>query len=324
MHKIVLWLYFIFLGTALSANDVDELKKVALSNVNALIILTSQDMLSSGRYTFSDPESSNDTSMRLYNLPLYYHFDPLFYGFNFFVNGSLGYSEFDADIEFDPTLPSDHMTYQTTALRLGGGVRYKSDYGIKVLGGFDYIYSYINNSYDYNSAYSQANYQPLLDEAFANQKSHAYTYELFFKVGYFPTWAEWKPYVEWSNNYFDTKSSLDTKELLSFKSTSVGTTLKLGFETPQFIHIYKTGISTEFFIAGNAFAGDVRDTLGFDGYGSAAVLLHLYLYSGFYGAVDEELGHIPSLLNRIDFMVESVDGDGISGYNIGLSAGFDF
>ena len=314
---------FSVLLAVLQASVVDDLKKSSLSNINALIILTSQDMLTSGRYTFSDAVDKDSATMRIYNLPMYYHFDPVFYDFNFFVNGSLGYSDIGGDLKIVSSEP-DYMQYQTIALRLGGGVRYKSSTDIVLLGGFDFIYSYIKNRYDYKSAESRKDLQSLFDSTFSNQSSNAYTYEFFFKLGYFPNWAEWKPYVEWGNNYFDSKTDLETKSLLSFHSSSAGTTLKLGFETPQFIHIYKTGLSTEFFVAGNAFAGDVRDTLGFDGYGSAAALLHLYLNQGFFGDVDEALGHAPSILNRVDLMVESVSGEGIKGYNIGLSAGFDF
>ncbi len=317
MKRVLLTVYLLFSSLALNADDADDLKKIALGNVNALVILTSQDMLTSGSYTFA-----SGAKMRVYNFPMYYHFDPLFDRFNLFVNGSAGYSALKKDVDWGVT-PVDKMEYKTVALRLGGGVRYDSDYDIDILGGFNFIYSRIQNSYNYNSIESEK-VKPLFDSVFANQTSNAYTYEMFLKIGYYPNWAEWQPYVEWGNNYFDTKTNLTTEELISFKSSSVGTVLKMGFETPQFVHMYKTGLSTEFYLAGNAFAGDVRDTLGFDGYGSAAAILHLYLYNGFYGDLDDTLYNVPSIVNRVDLMVESVEGDGISGYNIGFSAGFDF
>ena len=312
---------YALLSFPLYANDVDELKKVAFGNANALVILTSQDMLTTGSYTFD-----SGSKMKIINFPMYYHFNPFFNEFNFFVNGSAGYSSLKTDIDVSAIgdLPSDHMEYQTVALRLGGGVRYESFFDVDILGGFNFIYSHIQNTYDYNSVESEIALKPIFDQAFANQNSNAYTYEVFVKIGYYPNWAEWQPYVEWGNNFFDTKTNLNAEQLLSFHSSSVGATAKIGFETPQFVHIYKTGMSTEFYLAGNAFGGDVRDTLGFDGYGSAAAMIHLYLYSGFYGDLNEELYSLPSIVNRIDLMFERVDGEGINGYNIGLSAGFDF
>ena len=325
MKKILLCCSFL-LPLSLQADALtDDLRDSSLANVNALIILTTQDMLTSGKYTFSD-----GGTIKIYNIPTYYHFNPFVNNFNFFVNGSLGYSvlnnkiDFQADIPDPRYRPADDIEYETIAVRLGGGVRYVSSIDIYALVGFDYIYSSIKNSYDYNSPGSQEDLRPIFEAAFANQKSHAYTYELFWKIGYAPSWAEWKPYVELQVNYFDTKSDLSTSELLSFRSTSGGSRLKVGFETPQFINVGKTGLSLEFYISGNAFIGDVKETLGFDGYGSSAALMHLYFHKGFYGEVDDMLYHAPSLLDRIDLMVESVEGNGISGYNIGLSAGFDF
>jgi len=310
---------FLLLYASLLADEIDDLKKASLSNVNALIILTSQDMLTSGRYSFDD-----DATLHIINFPLYYHFDPVLEGFNFFANGSLGYSKLDDTININDYAKDDELIYETVALRFGGGARYISSWAIQLMVGFDFIYSRIRNIYDYNTIESQQQLKPYFDTAFANQYSNAYTYELFWQVAYTPVWAEWKPYVLLTINYFDTKQKLSYEELRSFHSTSGGSCLKFGFETPQFVHIAQTGLSAEFYVAGNAFAGDVRETLGFDGYGSSAAMLHLYIESAFYGEMDEILYKIPSILNRIDLMVEEVEGDGIRGYNIGLSAGFTF
>jgi len=318
MRSLILIITFIYLSLSIQADEIKELKQASLANVNALIILTTQDMLTSGRYTFDD-----DGTLHIINFPLYYHFDPLFADFNLFINGSVGYSKIDGDVDFGYAV-KDELIYETAALRLGGGVRYNSSYGINFLVGFDMIYSRIRNIYHYNSPESEQELKKLLDAAFANQYSNAYTYEFFWQAGYTPVWAGWKPYALLMLNYFDTKQDLSLKELSSFHSTSGGSRLKLGFETPQFLHVLKTSVSAEFFAAGNAFTGDVQETLGFDGYASSAAMLHLYISSGFYGEVDEALYNMPSILSRVDLMVERVVGDGIQGYNIGLGAGFTF
>ena len=318
MKKILLLI--MFFSAVLSADSKDDLRTSSLANVNALIILTTQDMLTSGRYTFRD-----GGELHIVNFPMYYHFNPIFSDFNLFINGSAGYSKLETEIDLGSSFqPMDEMEYETIALRLGGGMRYNSSFGIDFLIGFDFIYSRIKNRYEYNSPESNMILKPLLDAAFANQYSNAYTYELFWQAGYTPVWAEWKPYVILTLNYFDTKQDLSVKELSSFRSTSGGSRLKFGFETPQFIHFFDTGLSTEFFLAGNTFTGGVKETLGFEGYGSSAAILHLYIDSKFYGPVDEALYHVPSIVNRIDLMVERVVGDGIQGYNIGFGAGFNF
>ena len=327
MKSLIAMIAFTFFSVIRADELIDSLRQNSLANVNALVILTTQDMLTSGKYTF---DNGPDTAgLHVTNFPLYYHFNPLFNRFNLFVNGSAGYSKFDTDIDWSEELGTsitsdDYMAYETVALRLGGGVRYVSSIDIYVLAGFDFIYSRIKNRYDYNSQASKVVLKEKFEEAFANQYSNAYTYELFWQIGYTPVWAEWKPYIILSLNYFDTKQDLSVKQLSSFHSTSGGSRLKVGFETPQFFHLFNTGLSSEFFLAANAFTGDVRETLGFDGYGSSAAMLHFYIDSAFYGEVDEVLYHVPSILNRIDLMVERVNGDGIEGYNIGVGAGFNF
>ena len=316
MKSLTRLLALLYLSLSLRADNIEVLKQASLANVNALIILTTQDMLTSGRYTFDD-----DSSLHIINFPLYYHFDPLFSDFNLFLNGSAGYSKMASDIDYGV---KDELIYQTAAFRFGGGIRYLSSFGLVFLVGFDFIYSRIRNTYHYNSAKSEEDLKELFDLAFANQYSNAYTYELFWQVGYRPVWAEWKPYIILTLNYFDTKQDLSLKELSAFHSTSGGSRLKIGFETPQYIKLFQTGLSAEFFVAGNVFKGDVEETLGFEGYSSSAAMLHLYIDNDFYGEVDEVLYNVPSLLSRVDLMVERVTGEGIQGYNIGLGAGFNF
>lgn len=263
-------------------------------------------MLTSGSYSF---KGGGDLS--LCNFPIYHHFDPFWGKFNFFANGSIGYSKIKKDLDVGFEHP-DHMEYQTVPMRFGGGICYLNRYDISILGGANIIYSYIKNIYDYNSEETMNLIKPIFDQAFANQSSKAYTYEAFWKIGYYPKWNEWKPYCEFINNYFQSTAKVNLNTISDFKSTSAGAIMKIGFETPNFIHLNKMDISTEFYIAHNTFDGDVRDTLGFEEYLSTAMLIHLYF------------NDILPLLNRIDFMIEKSKGGGLDGYNIGIGTGFTF
>ena len=53
MKSLILVLTLIYLSISLQADQIKELKQASLANVKALIILTTQDMLTSGRYTLS-------------------------------------------------------------------------------------------------------------------------------------------------------------------------------------------------------------------------------------------------------------------------------
>jgi hypothetical protein len=287
-------------------NLADDLRNISLANINAIVILTSQDMMTSGSYHFK-----GGADLQLYNFPLYHQFNPFWEELNLFANGSIGYSKIERDLDtgFEPP---DYMNYRTFPLRFGGGIRYTNRYDFTLLGGFNIIYSHIENDYDYNSEFSQDYIKPIFDNVFANKTSKSYTYEFFWRAGYYPHWNRWKPYVEITGTFFQSTAKISLKTISSFSSSSAGATLKAGFETPRFIHLYGTDLSTEFYVEKNSFAGDVRETLGFDEYGSAAMLAHLYL--------NDKL----PLISRIDVSVEMLNGGGMEGYNIGLGAGFSF
>jgi len=295
--------------SAISAHadkTADELRNISLANINAIVILTSQDMMTSGSYKFK-----GGSDLHLFNFPLYHHFAPFRKDLNIFANGSVGYSKIERDIDtgFEP---ADYMCYKTLPVRFGGGIRYTNRCGIALLSGFNIIYSNIENDYDYNSEFSQNYVEPIFDDAFANQRSKSYTYEFFWRAGYYPVWNRWKPYAEITCTFFQATAKVSLETISSFSSTSAGATLKAGFETPRFIHLYNTDLSTEFYLAKNSFAGDVSSTLGFDEYGSAAVVAHLYL--------NDKL----PLLSRIDLSLEMLNGGGMDGYNIGIGAGVSF
>jgi hypothetical protein len=299
------------LAAATLAEDLDTtLKQAYLSNVDALVILTSQEMLTGGVYTFEE-SGQPDVRMAIYNFPFYHHFRPFYGDFNFFVNGSAGISETrsEADFGFER---NDDILFGTIALRGGGGIRYANRYAVRALIGFNFIYSYVTNEYSYNSRESETIIKPILEGVYANRSQSNYTYDLFWRVGYYPEWGRWNPYAELQLNYFDTKANFDAGSFSTFASHSGSGRFKVGAESPQFWHPYRTGVSLEGYLQGVGFTGDVRDTLGIEGYGSSALLLHTYLPEPAW------------IFDRFDLMFESVRGDGIYGYNIGVGAGFDF
>lgn len=287
----------------------DEIAQAFLTSVDALVVLTSQDMLTGGQYVISG--SAEETRLRLYNFPFYYHFRPFSEHLNWFVNGSAGISETRQEPDFGFG-EKDETLFDTVALRFGGGLRVKSGYGLQMLLGVNFIYSYVHNTYRYNSPESEALLKPLLDGIFTNHGQSNYTYELFWQIGYAPHWGAWKPYAMMQTNYFDTKADFNTQSLSHFTSRSGSAKIRFGVQTPPFVSIGTGEISIEGYVQGTTFTGSVRDTLGFDGYGATALIGHY------------DLSYPRWIVDRIDLMVENVAAEGIRGYNIGLGAGFDF
>jgi hypothetical protein len=297
----------IFWGTLVSADDiVEQLRNISMANINTIVIMTSQDMLTSGSYTFK-----GGAKMEIYNLPLYHQFKPFWRNINLFANGSIGYSKTEQDFYYGLDVP-DNMNYQAIPMRFGGGIRYVNSHEFIVLGGFNIIYSHIENNYDYNTEYSREIVKPIFDDAFANQTSSSYTYEFFGRAGYYPTWKEWKPYAELTCTFFESTSKVNLKSIIEFDSSSAEVSFRVGCETPRYLHLFNTDLSNEIYLEKNSFAGDIEDTLGFEEYGAVALITHLYLYD-----------MIP-LINRLDFQLEKVNGGGIDGYSIGFGTGFSF
>ncbi len=291
------------------ADDLtDVLKKAYLININSLMIFTSQDMLSSGKYKFGD-----DT-MRITNLPFIHHFKPYNRYFNFYVNGSAGYSRKEHPIHLNEIfdtwdLPDDHVEYDTYALKIGGGIRVTPGYDLEMLFGGAIIYTHIKNQYDYNSPESEAILKPIFDKAFANDSSDNFSYELFMQYGYVPDFSGWKPYALLAYHYFDTKSDFSFQSFSNYSTQSSISKLKLGLRTPDLFTVHHVPTSLGSYVEGNALHGDLNDVLGFDSYGALGASLHFG--TGYYTEWIEELS--------VEY--SKVDGDGISGYNIGM--GFD-
>ena len=286
----------------------DAAKRAYLINVNAVMLFTSQDMLSSGKYKFGD-----DDKIHIMNLPFIHHFNPYNRYLNFYVNGSAGYSRRDESLDINKLfgtsgLPNDHVEFDTYALKLGGGVRVTPGYDLEMLFGGALIYTHIKNSYDYNSPESEAILKPAFDEVFANKNSDNFSYEFFMQYGYFPDFSGWKPYTLLSFHFFETHSDL-TINGNDYTTNSSVSKLKAGLRTPELVSVYHVPMSLGGFIEGNLIHGDLDVDLGFDRYGAVGASLHFG--TKFYTDLIEELS--------VEY--SRVDGDGISGYNIGM--GFD-
>jgi hypothetical protein len=288
---------------------VDLLKKVYQININSLMIFTSQDMLSSGRYKFGDDV------MHITNFPFIYHFKPYNRYFNFYVNGSAGYSKKDHPVDLNKVfgvegLPDDYVKYDTYALKIGGGIHVTAGWDIEMLFGASIIYTHIKNRYDYNSPESETVLKPIFDNAFANQHNDNFSYELFMQYGYFPNFHDWRPFVLLEYHYFDTKSDFSIESLGNYKTQSSTAKLKAGVRTPDFATIYNVPLGAGMYTEGNALRGDLDTILGFSSYG--AIGLSIYVGTKFY----------TDLIDEFSIEYSEIDGDGISGHNIGV--GFDF
>ena len=113
--RILLPIFSIFLLSQVQAGFQNEVENVYVKAANTLLFFTSENIISSGSYEFGSEDSTLDTTF----LPLTYHFknDSDFY--NFYVNGSIGYSKYE-EKNIDIRNSLDEIDIKTYALKLGG------------------------------------------------------------------------------------------------------------------------------------------------------------------------------------------------------------
>lgn len=90
MHSLLRsLLFYCLIATGAYAETIKDIaEKAHLANINALLIFTSQEGLSSGHYRFTNVE----VEMDIYHLPFTYHFPSEDGRMNYFVVGNVGYS----------------------------------------------------------------------------------------------------------------------------------------------------------------------------------------------------------------------------------------
>jgi hypothetical protein len=314
MVKIILIVLFSL--SNIYADELDDIlqelranvHKAVIANTNALMVFTSQDMISSGKYKIEGTQ--NNSSLNIINFPFLYHFkNDSFY--NFFVLGSLGRSVMDTKVSVIEDSIPDETSFETYIAKIGGGIRIKDQYGFEALLGVSIIYSHIYNNYEFKNEISDI-YKEIFEDEFANKSLQNISYDLYLEFAYRPNFDGWKPYAVLNYNYYDTKSLKDIDELGKFTTRSSVTALHLGMESAELFDIYMMPVTFEFYTAGSIVTGDIETSLEFNGYGELGTLLHLYLKDKQYPITEVYIGY------------SEVHSNKINGYNLGFGLGLSF
>ncbi|MEA3417900.1 MAG: hypothetical protein U9Q90_00775 [Campylobacterota bacterium] len=301
-------LYSLLLLSTLQAETIKEIaEKAHLASINALLIFTSQEGLSSGVYHFTDA----GVDMEVYHLPFTYQFESKESAINYFVVGNVGYSRVFISQEIE-LLPPDRLDYnnhiRTYTAGLGGGVRYKATEEIHFSGGIELIYS--------RSGASVKNPDDDMGDAIEDFFSQEYndniSYKFFTLAEYRPVINDFKPYATLSYKLYETKSTFDFDELMRFDTESSVTTLALGIETPQLLQHHSNYLTLESYINGNYLTGAVEKAVQFNLYSTVSAVVYWY-------TPDD-----PWWAERFFFEASAVQSDGLSGHNLGVGFTVDF
>jgi len=270
----------------------------------AITLLTSENIISSGHYTFGDLDMSLDTHF----IPFTYQFDSSSNLFNFYATGSAGFSKYRDENQNLGRGTLDTSKIFTYAVKAGGGIRVSlSNESDLMFGG---AYTYSKSDTDFISSKVLNKSKPndkVIDEILNGDEAH-HTYELSTSIEYRPTMESYQPYLTADIRYFYTK--IDTPYTTLSKSTSIISKLKAGIFTPMLTQIYDLPFKMEFYTSAVFLSGDIDDSIGNSYFLVAGTTAHLGTRA------------IVSWVDEVTFDVNIVKGKNMTGLNFGLGLSF--
>ena len=272
MRIFIILILVLSLSHAISIKD--QLAQDAyLATVNAAIVFTSQDGLSSGVYNFTNL----DTKMTMYNLPLTFHFDPVTERTNFFMMADMGYSDtrHEGEVDDNSTLLHYYNRMQTYVVGLGGGVCYKISEHSEVLFGGEFLYSRIGIA---------SREERLIDDStivnfFDGEFNENISYKLIAEYIYKRTIHKHEIYTKFNYKLYQTLSEFIISDVVadiigdigSLQSQTSVASIMIGYETAPLYTYHKMNFTLEPYLKGNYIWGDLANVAKIDGYGTLGV-----------------------------------------------------
>jgi len=302
--------FFSFLLAKTPAEETAE--KIYLANINTLLIFTQESGLSSGKYRFT----KSNFKMQSYNLPFTYHLKPFNEKMNWFIDGGVGYS-ITKLITSTPVVapasnaPSIELTHdnklKTYTGGLGGGLRYRSDWGIDFSIGAGLIYSRVGTSIT-----PKDDPGDVIKDVFDSNYNDNITYKFLLLAEHEKKLFGYRTYFKAGMKHYETKSDFTFKELSSFRAQSNVVSLSMGVETKPFFKYKEKDVSFEPYVKMNYIQGDVEDVVQFSRYMNLGLV-------AYYNTPKE-----PAWAKRFYLEVSTVRAEGLEGYNVGIGFTIDY
>jgi len=279
--------------TGLYADSRSNLANTYAKGVNAILFFTSEDVISSGHYSFDNSGITLDTHF----IPYTYQFESPSSFYNFYANGSIGFSKYE-----EPLSPTETLDITTYAVKIGGGVRLKPTEEIDLMSGISYLYSCADSTFKTDKVLTED-----LEKILNGSRIH-HTYEFSSSIGYHPAINSYHPYARVGFRYF--KTDVDTPYASITNTTSTLTKLKVGMITPAVTTLYDLPLKIEFYASEVWLAGDMDNVLGFDHFFVAGTTAHL------------ETLTLTHWIGEITFDINLVKGENFDGFNVGFGLSF--
>lgn len=311
----IIFLVFLFVSSCKATTLDEQLAQDAyLATVNAAIVFTSQDGLSSGVYRFT----KIDTQMRMYNLPLSYHFDPFTERTNLFMVFDFAYSDTRSDNSVEDvngTLLNVDNQLQTYVAGIGGGLRYRATDHSDLLIAGELFYSRVGLSVRAEDGLNPGD----VTNFFSDDFNQNFSYKLMAEYDYHRNYKGYDLYTKLNYKLYKTLSKLDfsvideiVSDLKSLSSQTMVSSLIVGFETEPLYRHNDMSLTLEPYMKGNYIWGDLASIAQVSSYATVGLSV--------YWNTPEKSAYIYRY-----FIEPSVSrGNGLEGLNLSLGFSLDF
>lgn len=316
MKKLLILLSFLTLSSY--ADTKSTLANEYTRSLNAILFFTSEDLISSGHYTFH----AFDATLDSYFFPFKYAFKSDCDDYNYFVNGSIGFSNYaQHNVDLNRNT-KDAFNFRTYALKLGGGTRFNTSPNTHINLGAAYIYSHVSGSYMTSNPLDMSNPIDKMIHDTLNTNHNHHTFEVSSAFKYHPIINDYKPYISLGIRHFRTKID-DSYALIPDIQSSISE-LKVGVITPPVAEVFDLPLRIEPYASYIYLAGDIDNALNLNSFYVVGTTLRLSSY-----ALTCWVEDVASLkrdtmdwIKELTFDVNFVKGDNFDGFNIGLGVKF--
>lgn len=311
-----MFLLIVLLVLTLKADEtLDSIAKdVYLASVNAAIVFTSQDGLSSGIYRFTNV----DTDVRMYNLPLQLHFDPLTEHSNLFMILDTGYSDMASTrkVAVEGAILNSENRMQTYVIGLGLGIRYHLTDSSAIQFGGEVLYSRVGITSRVDDGLNEED----IVNFFSDDFNENYSYKLLAEYVYHREINLHKVYMRVNYKLYKTLSEIDLRgvvediigDITSLNSQTSVASLSFSYETFPLYQYHDNSFTLEPYIKGNYIWGDLAKVAMINGYGTLGL-------SAYWNTPKKR-----AYISRYFIEPSISKGHGIEGLNLSLGFSLDF
>ena len=309
---------FLFLLIHGYADFKSDLAARYARGLNAILFFTSEDIISSGHYTFDALDGSLDS----YFFPFSYPFKSDCDDYNYYLNGSVGFSNYKEDNINLNRGAIDSLKLRTYAFKIGGGTRFNTSTNTDIKLGAAYIYSRVDGSYK-TSQPLNLNYanDKAIHSIFNSIQNH-HTFEVSSSFGYHPVINDFKPYARIGIRHFTTKADDSFANIKHIQSSI--SQLKVGLITPPVTSLFGLPLRLEPYASSIFLSGDLDNALHLNKFYVVGTTFRFGSYPLTCWVEDVASLKRDSIdwLKEVTFDINLVKGDNFDGFNIGLGVKF--